>query len=196
MIDETTYFSEEWLPGSIFLTNGEIVNNKLIRYNGLLDNLFWLEPKSKRVIMLDKGSVQWFHFLDFQDDSTIYFRKIKIKRDIISDTCEIFAQEVFAGEMSLFVAHNFIVQRKELLHKDGIPYQKAIYEEEPVYYFRYADNKTVGLRFLTRKNLYAIFPESKAQLKQFLRENRQGKIWNHSELIKLAQFLNTLIDTD
>ena len=30
IIDGTTYFNSEWLPGDIYLSNGEVVRNKLI----------------------------------------------------------------------------------------------------------------------------------------------------------------------
>jgi hypothetical protein len=58
-VDPATWFNLEWLPGDIYLSTGEIVRNKLIRYNGLLDELFWKEPKSGNIIKLDsKHSVK------------------------------------------------------------------------------------------------------------------------------------------
>jgi hypothetical protein len=192
-VDESTYFSKKWLIGNIFLSNGEVAGNKTIRYNGLLDELFWLEPKSKSIIKLDKGSITRFHFRNFEGDTSVYFKKIKVKRDIISDSSEIFGQEIYNGKLSLFVLHTFFIQRREIFYKKGIPYQKTFYEEESIYYFRFLDNKTVGFKSLGRKSLYAMFPDDKDQIKKFCRKSKLGKFKKNSELISLTQFLGTLV---
>jgi hypothetical protein len=193
-VDESTYFSKVWLIGDIFLSNGEIVRNKLIRYNGLLDELFWLDHKSNNIIKLDKSSIMRFHFINFQGDTSVYFRKIKVKPDVIADSSEVFGQEIYNGRLSLFILHTFFITRREHFYKEGVPYQKSIYEEEPVYYFRFTNNKSVGIKNLNRKNLYTVFPVYKNQIKKFYRQNKQGEFRNNSELIRLTRFLCTLVN--
>ncbi len=72
-VDAITYFNQEWLSGEIFLSNGEIARNRLIKYNRLLDELFWKEPKSGKSIKLDKESILKFKFLNINGDTSVYF---------------------------------------------------------------------------------------------------------------------------
>lgn len=195
-VDATTYFNSEWLSGDIYLSNGEVVRNKLIKYNGLLDELFWQEPKSKNIIKLDKEAILQFHFLNFKGDTSVYFRKIKVKRYVIADSSEVFGEVIYDGSLSLFVLHTFFIERRELINMNGIPYQKDIYAEEPIYYFRFTNNKTFVTKSLNRNSLYAFFPGNKDKIKKFLKANNFSKFINKSYLIRLTQLLESILPYD
>jgi hypothetical protein len=191
-VDAATYFNKEWLSGDILLTNREIVRNKLIKYNGLLDELFWQEPKSKNIIKLDKEAILRFHFQNLNGDTSVYFRKIKVKRNIIADSSEVFGEIVYDGSLSLFVLHTFFIERRELINMNGIPIEKDIYAEEPIYIFRFANNKTFVIKSLKRNSLYAFSRSNKDKIKEFLKANKIGKFINNSYLIRLTKFLSTI----
>ncbi|MCX6302878.1 MAG: hypothetical protein NTW82_11915 [Bacteroidia bacterium] len=193
-VDPTTYFNSEWLSGDIYLSNGEVVRSKLIKYNGLLDELFWQEPKSKNIIKLDKEAILQFHFLNFKGDTSVYFRKIKVKQNIIADSSEVFGEVIYNGRLSLFVLHTFIIERRELVYMNGIPYQKDIYAEEPIYFFSWTNNKTFITKLLNRNSLYPISPANKDKINIFLKANKPLKFINNSYLIRLTQFLSTIVD--
>jgi hypothetical protein len=186
----TTYYNNNWLLGDIYLSDGEIIRNEKIRYNGLLDELFWIESKSNKVIKIDKEEISQFHFLNFQGDTSVYYRKIKIKRDIAVDSTEIFAQELFKGKLSLYVQHTFFIERKEMVGA----LQKDIYKEELIYFLSLMNNKTVGFKKLNLKNLNAFLPEKEDQIKQYFKENKQTKFKDNTELINLVKFINLTIN--
>src|ERR1035437_1710707 len=142
IVDGTTYFNSEWLPGDIYLSSGEVVRNKLIKYNGLLDELFWQEPRSKNVVKLDKEAILQFHFLNLNSDSTVYFRKLKVKKYILADSAEVFGEVVYDGSLSLFILHTYKFEGTELIRIGGSLFEKKVYNEEPIYIFRSANNKT------------------------------------------------------
>jgi len=192
--DITTYFNREWLSGDIRLTDGRIVRNKKIKYNGLFDELFWLEPESNLTIKLDKEGILQFHFLNYQGDTSVYFRKLKIKRDNFNDSIEIFGQELFHGNLSLYVIHSFYFKGTEIVPKNKKYILKDIYIEEPVYYIKFLNNKVVGFKRFSRKNVYAFVPDKKEQIRKFLRESIPGKIKNNQEIIGLVQFLSSIVD--
>jgi len=192
--DITTYFNRDWLSGDIRLTDGRIVRNKRIKYNGLLDELFWLEPKSNLTIKLDKEGILQFHFLNYQGDTSIYFRKLKVKRDNFNDSIEIFGQELFHGNLSLYVIHSFYFKGTEIVPKNKKYILKDIYIEEPVYYIKFLNNKVVGFKRFSRKNVYAFVPDKKEQIRKFLRESIPGKIKNNQEIVGLVQFLSSIVD--
>jgi hypothetical protein len=191
-VDITTYFNQEWLEGDIFLSSGEIVRNKSIKYNGFLDELFWHEPGSENIIKLDKEAIRQFHYLNFNGDTSVYFRKIKIKLNSVSDSAEIFVQKIYDGNLSLFVSHTFYIDRRELVYSKGITLEKEIYREKLVYYLRSANNRTFVTTNLSPGGLSAFFPGKKEKIRGFFRLNKLGKIISNSDLIRVTQFLGTL----
>jgi len=193
-VDATTWLNSEWLSGDIYLSNGEVVRNKLIKYNGLLDELFWQEPKSKNIIKLDKEGILQFHFLNFKGDTSVYFRKIKVKQNIIADSSEVYGEVVYDGSLSLFVLHTFFIERRELVYMNGIPFQKDVYAEEPIYLFRSTNNNTFVTRHLDRKSLIAFSPANKDKIKDFLKTNKNGRSINNSYLFRLTQYLSTMVN--
>ena len=193
-IDGATYFNSDWLPGDVYLLNGEIVRNKLIKYNGLLDELFWQEPRSKNVIKLDKEAILQFHFLNITGDSTVYFRKIKVKRSTISDSSELFGQVIYEGSLSLFILRTYKTAGNELIRQNGNLFEKTNYAEEPIYIFRYADNKTFITKSLSRKRLYAFSPGNKDKIKEFMKANKAREYKNIPYLRRLTQFLGTIVN--
>jgi hypothetical protein len=88
--------------------------------------------------------------------------------------------------------HTFFIDRKELIHDNGIQLEKTIYAEEPNYIFRFANNKTFVLKKLNRKNLYTLYPDNKDGIKEFLRTNKTRKLTDNSSLIGLTQFLSKI----
>jgi hypothetical protein len=192
--DETSYFNSEWLSGNIYLSDGAVIKNKLIKYNGFLDELFWMEPNSGNVIKLDKEAIQQFHFLSFNGDTSVYFRKIKGKRNIIADSSNIFEQVVYEGTVSLYVIRNYKIERTEFIRINGIGCEKSIYAEEPVYIFRSGTDKIFVTKRLNRHSLYSFSPGNKDMIKDFFRINRSGDPGNNAYLRKLTQFLSTVIN--
>ena len=193
--DIATFFNKDWLPGNIWLTDGRNIRNKKIRYNGLLDELFLFGTESNQAIKLDKEAILQFHFLNFQGDTTIYFRKIRVKRDIFTDSTEIFVQEINRGKLSLLIFHSFYFAGKETVRMNKNYYLKEIYKEEPVYYLSFPDNKLVEFRRFSRKNLYTFLSDKKDQIRQYFRESNSGKIRTGQEILDFIQFLSSIFDS-
>jgi hypothetical protein len=81
----------------------------------------------------------------------------------------------------------------ELIRQNGNLFEKTNYSEEPIYIFRYADNKTFITKSLNRKRLYAFSPGNKDKIKEFMKVNKPRGIKNISYLRKLTEFLGTLV---
>jgi len=193
-IDTVPYFNKDWLLGDIILVEGGIVRNKYIKYNGLLDEVFWIEPKSGKTVKLDKEAIMQFHFKNVQGDTSVYFRKIKIKRDILTDSSETYVQVIYHGNLSLFISHTFRLIRTDLTRRNGFLIENSIYEEEPVYILRFKNIKTSIYKNLNRKNLYAFVPEKKDQIKRFFKQIELLRIQEYPDIIMLMKFLNYILD--
>lgn len=192
--DIVTYFNKTWLSGDIWLNDGSIIRNKKIKYNGFLDELFWQEPESNQTIKLDKDNILQFHFHNFQGDTSVYFRKLKVKGNILTDSTNIFAQRMYRGDLSLFVLHTFHLDRTETIEMNKHYFLRDIYKENPVYYIKYLNNKVAEFKSFSRKSLYAFAPDKKDQIKKYFKENKSFVIKKNSELIRLMQFLSSVVE--
>jgi hypothetical protein len=191
--DPATYFNPEWLAADLYLSNGEIVRNKLLKYNGLLDELLWQEPKSGNIIKLDKEPIVKFHFLNLNGDTTIYFRKINIKRNALSDSGEVFAEAIYDKGISLYILHTFNIKGTEIVRSNGTTFERTIYEKIPVYILMFTKGKIFITRSLGRRSLYAVFPENKDRIKDYLKVNNSRQPINNSYLRHLTEFLGTIV---
>jgi hypothetical protein len=193
-VDPVTWFNLEWLPGDIYLANGEIVRNKLIRYNGSLDELFWKEPISGNTIKLDKEPIVQFHYHNVNKDTIVYFRKIRVKRNALSDSSEVFGQVIYDKGNSLYILHTFNIKGTEIIRTNGTTFEKINYEKIPVYVFMFTKQKTFVTRSLSRRSLFSFCPEKKDRINEFLKENKLGLSVNNFYLREVAQFLGTIIN--
>jgi len=193
-LDVKTYFNRDWLLSDVYIANGEIVRNKYIKYNRLLDELFWLEPSSNKIIKLDKEGILKFHILNVQGDTSVYFRKLKVKRDIFTDSSEIYGQEIYHGKLSLFILHTFYIEEREIISMNKGIFQKDIYAEAPIYFLKLMNIKAVGFKNLNRKNMYAFVPDKKEQIKRFFKQIKQSKIETYPDIILLMKFLNSIVE--
>jgi len=191
--DTLTWFRKEWQLGDIMLSDGQIVHNVQLKYNGLVDELFWFEPDSRKSVKLDKEAILRFHFLNIKGDTAINFRKIKVKRDILKDSSDVFGQEIYLGNLSLFILHTFYIKQSEVVITSKGFVQNDAYAEEPVYILQFRNDRTVRLKSLNRKNLYTMMPDKKDEIKQFFKQIRQVKIVSYAEIRALMHFLNTLV---
>ena len=191
--DTLTWFRKEWQLGDIMLSDGQISHNVKLKYNGLVDELFWFEPDSRKFVKLDKEAILRFHFLNIKGDTSINFRKIKVKRDILKDSSDVFGQEIYLGNLSLFILHTFYIEQSEVVTTSKGYFQNDTYAEEPVYIFQFRNGRTISLKSLNRNSLYDLIPDKKEQIKQFFKQTKQVKIVFYSEIRTLLQFLNTLV---
>lgn len=193
-LDSITWFNKDWISGDIFLSDGEVLRNKQIKYNGFLDEIFWKEPKSGKTIKLDKKAILKFHFLNFNGDTSVYFRRSTVKRDILTDSSQVFVQEIYIGKLSLFVFHNIYIERREIVAKNNVLFEKEIYLEKPVYFLRIANKRTITLKSLTCKTLSVLLPDKKEQIKKFFKQARKVRIKIYPHMIMLMKFLNSIED--
>lgn len=187
-LNADTWFNKEWAPGEILLADGSYSVNNKIRYNSLLDELFWLEPVSGKIVKLDKGSIEQFRIIKPLDNTIASFRRLHVDSNFLADTADIFAEVLYTGGITLYLRHNFYFQGTELTGPSNKRRLKDIYRENPEYYIKLNDNNLVEVHFL-RKNLYLLFPDKKEPIKKYFRENA---VRSPAEITSFVEFLDNL----
>lgn len=181
------YFIDDWLDGTILLSNSVTVKSKNLRYNGYIDRLIWLTKDFKQV-KLDKEMVDGFSLQDIKTGETYHFRKIKIMEQFALDSAIVYAQVLYENHMSLFA------YRKMALNNPGVTQSTQnifdLFEKEPAYYFKFHDDKLAEVRHIKKRNITKLFPGKEEQVKNLLSAAKQHRVKTEEDLIKIAKLLD------
>lgn len=184
-----TYLDPDWTEGDLLLVTGEKINNVLLRYNGLTDELFWKEPVADKIIKVDKESVKGFHFNDFRGDTTVYFKRMKIKKDYVSDSAFCFLQEIDFSRIRLYIYHSKFFLKRETYSLNRKTSIRDVYIEEPVWFIE-SGSKLSVFRKVTRKALIAAYPDKSEMIKKYFRNSASGRIRTSAEMISFCLFVD------
>ena len=181
------YFIDEWLYGTVFLTNHLVVQNKLLKYNGFLDRVIWITDNYQQV-KLDKESVDGFCLNEKYTHKSYCFQKIRIREELSSDSTLVYAQLLYKGNLSLY-AYRKVIHAGTTESQDR-HYIIDEFEKKDVYYFKFADNQTAGFKKINKKNILKVFPGKKEEIINLFRSARQRQFKTQEDLIEVAALLN------
>jgi hypothetical protein len=188
-LQSDTYLNPDWIEGDLLLESGDKISNAFLRYNGLTDELFWREPVLNNVIKVDKESVKGFHFNYFRGDSTVFFTRMKIKKDFVSDSASCFLQEIDFNKIKLFIYHSRFFLRKENYSVNGKISMKDIYIEQPVYFIESESGLSVFKKF-NGQALCKAYPEKSDVIRKYIRNSATGRLNTHNEIISILHNLD------
>jgi hypothetical protein len=188
----TEFYTPSFVKGDIFLENGETAVDHQIRYNGRVNGLVLLT--NGRQILLDNYFIQGFCLKDVMGLPKICFRKIKMVKEFSNDSIQIFAQILYQNKLSLYAFRRYGDKGEVIKHVGKTQVSKRSFGPSFVYYFQLPNHKTIGFKKFKRKDLYELFPERKEVMKQLFRENHQRRFKNESDLVRITEILNKMID--
>lgn len=184
------YFIDKWLEGTVLLSNNKEVKDKKLRYNGYIDRLIRVTDNFQQV-KLDKESVIGFTLYDAAANRNYTFRKIKIREEFLPDPIEVYAQQLYQGNISLYARRQ--VKKTGTDQDPGNRYMIYKFEKRTTYFFCYAGEPSSGFRKINRRNVLNDFPDRKEQIKNLLRINKFRKINSEDDLIKIAELVSSSI---
>ena len=186
------YYPEEWNPGRVTLTTGEMVEAEQLRYNGYLDQLIWLNPANFEQIKIDKQMVLSFSLLPRYLEDSLYFENITFKHWFDAHPVNIYGQMMYQGNIRL-LAHRRIHTKREVIENRGNALvARAQLKLEPVYYILMPDNKAREVKRFNRKALYRLFPDHADQIRDAFRQNHL-RIRNESELVEAVKIIDQIV---
>jgi hypothetical protein len=189
-LQSDTYLNPDWIPGDLLLETGEKISNVDLKYNSLIDELFWREPESNKVIKVDKEYIKGFHFNDFRGDTTVFFRRMKIKKDYVSDSILCYLQEIEFFKIKLFIYHSKFFFRRETFSVNYNTSIRDIYIEQPIYFIKSNTELSVFKKF-TRMSLKKAFPDKSDIIMEYLRKSASGRIRTYMEIISFFLYLDS-----
>ena len=188
------FFNENYVKGDVFLENGEVANNQLLRYNGRVDGvLLFPEPSMGGTeILLDKYFVKGFCLKNINGNSNICFTKIKIANEFSSDSSQVYGQVLYRNKLSLYSyrRYAFIEEVQGYSGNEQIAFKK--YGPSFIYYFQLPNGNTIGFKKFKKRNLYALFPGKKKTLRKLFRDNHMRRFRDEQDLVKVSEILNSM----
>lgn len=186
-IGDQHYPAEEWLTGDVLLENGNAIKNKLLRYNGYLDELFWLYEGDYQQIQVDKNMISEFT-LHTPAGTQARFRRIGVYSPILIGKDEIFAEILYEGHVSVYSCRRVI----ETTRGDYRVGDKLIggikIKPGHLYIFRLPDNTIRIIQKIRRRNILNLFPDQRREIRRLMREKRL-RPRNEKELVEAAKVL-------
>lgn len=186
------YLIDEWLDGEIILSNGSIVGNIKLKYDGYRDDVLWLHERNMQHIILDRSQLSGFTLTIPETGEKLQFKKIERAALGLPGMGDLFVEVLFSDTVSLYV-HRRIVKIRDIYERRGRSrYIFAEIESDPVYYFLLPGNTAIRLDNINRRSLYRAFPEKRNELRQLLRRSRRTGN-DEQALVETAIYLNKLL---
>ncbi len=187
------YPSEDWIKGNVLLVNDITVENKLLRYNSYLDDLFWLSEGDYQQVQLDKKLVREFEILLPGGQSPLKFRRIEVNAPLYIGKNEIFGELLHEGEhLSLYAYRRAIETTRGDYRVGNKLYGGIMIKPSHLYLFVLRDGSTRVIRRIRRRNILDLFPENRNEIRSIIREKR---IWIRSgeDLTEIARLIDAYL---
>ncbi len=188
LIGDQHYPDEEWHRGDVTLEHGQVVYNKLLRYNGYLDELFWLYEGDYQQVLIDRNMVKEFRFRSVFTGETTLFRKLEIDSPLFIGKNEIFAEILYEGDISVYTCRRVIETARGDYMLGNIIYGGMRIKPSHVYIIRLPDGTMHTTRRISRRSILGMFPDNRREVRRLLREHNMIPR-TEQELVKTAIIL-------
>ncbi len=185
------YFIDGWTKGDIYLETGDVTRDRMLQYNGYKDQLYWLNPSTGDIVILDKHLVSSFTLEMPLTADTATFMKVSADLNGIRDPDGVFVQVLVDDAYSLLVMRRIVNTGERNIMQGERMVTLPVLESRPVYIIRSPDNSYQSLQRLRRRNLINLFPGQRDDLRREL-AGRRNRVRNEKQLLEAVKILNTL----
>jgi len=183
------YYNDEWANADILLTNSEVACNKLLRYNGFIDELIWRNTANLMEVKLEKHFIDEFSLKNL-GGKTIRFKRIEAKLPMIADSVEIFVEVLAESQSSCYVYRKIIVKGYDLKDIAGKTYISNDLVAQPLYFLILPDKEVVVFRRINKRGILKAMPEKyRMPVKELLQKNHLS-LRNEENLKTLVGFID------
>lgn len=189
------YFINAWSIGQVILKTGKVADSCVLRYNGYLDELFWLSPETYDQVMLDKGLIAGFRLFDAAGKQWVDFEQIEIRDPLTGARRTIFAQRLLQEHVSLY-AYRYVRETGATasVMQGGQLIQRRVIGPEYQFFILNENGESQRIQ-MNRRSFLQLFPEKHQELRRELRRNR-NRLRNEQQLVSAVRLLNRLYQNE
>jgi len=173
------YFNDEFVPGKIILSDGQVYHNIPLRYN-IYSDQFEFE-KNKNALGIERGK-QFPCFII--GDRTFRYSEFKFR----NKTEEGYLEQIIEGEYSLYLKYTTTL--REAVEEGAFQEAKkpSFFPQKPVFMIGYKTNRIVEVR--SSRDLDKEFQDLGESLNKFKGKNKL-KLKSKEDYIELITYLNS-----
>ncbi len=190
--DGSYYLKDNWVKGSVTLTNGETAEGVLLNYNTYLGELIWLSEETYRVVQVDKNLVKQFTLDQPGVSGPAVFQRLRISMPLEGDSANIYVQQLYKGDIMLAVRRRVVVTGERLESTRGTLRSVPRLRSDPVYYIIAEGSDAYEISRLNRRSLYSIFPEKRREIRAGFRDERLY-IRTEQDLIRAVSVIDSIL---
>ncbi|MCK9311832.1 MAG: hypothetical protein M0P26_06105 [Bacteroidales bacterium] len=181
------FYNNQYVKSNILLSTGEMVYGELLKYNGYLDEVIWMNHSNYKQFIIDKSSITDFWTKD-NLDHPVHFQRINVRDTTISHR-DIFVEVVIEGKMSLYIQHQILCLPDQITYSNGQARYIKTFEPRTLYYIKLPSNNFLKMRKLNRSSFLKLFPEQKKSISRLIKKNHL-KLKSVSGLIGTIDLMN------
>jgi hypothetical protein len=182
------FFNKDWQESDILLSTGQEIHGEKLKYNGLLDELIWVNTSNFRQFKVDKSFISDF-WLKNETGSPNHFKRINVNDPKDIHSSYIFAEVGVEGKVSLFIQRRIIIIGEENDYKNGVLYVIESIGPKPLYYINTSSNNYLILSRIRKNAFLNLFPEHKKEIAKIIKDNHLI-LKTESDLVQLIEMLN------
>jgi len=182
------YFNIDWADGDLLLSTGEMIYGKYLKYNGLFDELIWLNSNNFGAFKLDKSSIAEFWLRNIVG-ADIHFKQINVSEIGNIKPQDIFAEVKVEGNFSFYIQHKISITGTENIIKNEVFCQFNNIDATPVYYIKLPTNNYLKMTKLRRRTFLKFFPTKKNVILKIIKDNNLN-VKEESGFVKLIELMN------
>lgn len=182
------YYNTDWLTGDILLSTGEVVYNKKLKYNGLFDEVIWLNTMIPGVYSIDRSLISEFR-LKNDDNQITRFVKINVKDSTLGHENDIFVEELVKGDISLYVQRKISITDVMMIEREHKLYPLNFIGPTPVYLIKLPANNYLRLSSLNKASFLRLFSLQKKSLRK-LANQHSVDLRTEMGLVEMIELMN------
>jgi hypothetical protein len=187
-VDGNQFYSSEWIMSNIRLSSGEIVFNKQLKYNILLDEIIWLKPNGFEQVKLEKHFINQINFKNYKGKD-VCFKRIHAKLPPMVDSTDIFVEILLEKAASLYVYRT--VRMEGIVNNvNGIDLYLDKIVPDPSYILVLPDKQTSIFKKIRKRSFIKALPEKyRNSVKDIIQQNHLA-IRSENDLSKVVGLIN------
>ena len=182
------FITDDWMESDILLVTGQTVHKKNIKYNGLLDQVVWLNPVNANKYTLDKLAISEFWYKNALNQP-VHFKRISVSDSKTGRTTEVFVEAIIEGKISLYIQHRMMKVEAENIIENNKTYSIDVLSEKQLYYIKLPSGTYFVTNRITRNAFFKLFPDQRKAINKLLIKNHLN-FRSESAVQKIIELMN------
>lgn len=181
----TPFYADEWLRGEIITPDGQLIRNKLLRYDGFSDLLVWFREEDSLWVQLDPDFIQSFSL--FRSDGKVARFQ---KTPSVLNTGGKYIEFLAGDKYQVFVRRKVAVRGSENRKIDGKVYSFGVWQPQNEYFLILPDQSSLRFRKIRKRTLIEPLPDKYYLVFDDILKKGHWRLKNENDLIRLIQSVN------